>query len=366
MKKKRMPCRLAVTLLVVVMLFAMAPITAAAATPFEGEDVGVFGDNNYSIALILLNNDNNGEQLTGAAFELYNTDVNGDRTGDVIDAVTDEDGDGIYYFTGLSKKEYAIVQTLAPAGYAVVGAPVVVNLEALEGASAEYTIEITNDMENDKLCELFVTKVRAGTITALTGAEFDLYDADSSGNMGNRLGAFNETGTTGEYEYPEALSKGIYYVVETKAPAGYVLNAVHQKVEIDGTRDTISIEIENVPETGTAPPTNPTAPPPADPQPGLPADPPAVPSERPNPPTTGKLVPDDDGNFTELDENDIPLGDWTWDEDLEEWIFEAEVPLASIPATGDSSNQFTLALLCAAALCAAVALIRPRKRAGGK
>ena len=96
-----------------------------------------------------------------------------------------------------------------------------------------------------------------------------------------------------------------------------------------------------------------------------PEQPPEEPPVRPEPPTTGTTVPNDDGSYTELDENGVPLGTWTWDEELEEWIFEAAVPLAGlVPATGDRADYLTPMLIAAASILGLglIAIIKQRKR----
>jgi hypothetical protein len=41
------------------------------------------------------------------------------------------------------------------------------------------------------------------------------------------------------------------------------------------------------------------------------------------------------GIYIELDENGVPLGEWHWDDDAQEWIFdEYPPPLANLPQTG--------------------------------
>jgi len=54
-------------------------------------------------------------------------------------------------------------------------------------------------------------------------------------------------------------------------------------------------------------------------------------------PSSGYLVPNDDGSFILFDESGTPLGAWTWDDDEEMWTFAPfETPLAnlSLPRTG--------------------------------
>ena len=59
--------------------------------------------------------------------------------------------------------------------------------------------------------------------------------------------------------------------------------------------------------------------------------------DRPDPPTPpigNTLVPGDNGSFLEVDDNDVPLGEWNWDEDTGTWIFSPYVPLGELPQTG--------------------------------
>ena len=68
-----------------------------------------------------------------------------------------------------------------------------------------------------------------------------------------------------------------------------------------------------------------------------------------------------DGVYIELDENGVPLGEWNWDEELQEWVFdEYPTPLAglaldAVPQTSDSHSQTTTALLVLGVACLAVA-----------
>ena len=48
-----------------------------------------------------------------------------------------------------------------------------------------------------------------------------------------------------------------------------------------------------------------------------------------------RLIPDGDG-WIEIDEDGVPLGRWEWNDEEEMWIFDEDIPLGSIPNTGDS------------------------------
>ncbi|MDR3271071.1 MAG: hypothetical protein LBT32_06165 [Peptococcaceae bacterium] len=89
------------------------------------------------------------------------------------------------------------------------------------------------------------------------------------------------------------------------------------------------------------------------------------------PPTTGggELIPTDDGGFIYLDEDGTPLGEWRWDEETGEWIFEeydvprgGGAPLDSLPKTGGQTLPPGTYVLITALLLAALGI--PRRSAG--
>jgi hypothetical protein len=54
-------------------------------------------------------------------------------------------------------------------------------------------------------------------------------------------------------------------------------------------------------------------------------------TERPDPPAPsngGSLIPGENGNYIEIDENGVPIGEWHWDDDEGQWIFDKYPPLA--------------------------------------
>jgi hypothetical protein len=73
------------------------------------------------------------------------------------------------------------------------------------------------------------------------------------------------------------------------------------------------------------------------------------------------LVLTDDGTYIEFDEDGVPLGEWRYDEDEDEWIFdEYPIPLGDIPGTGDAGRALPLLLLVGG--CAGLALILTGKK----
>ncbi|MDR1572922.1 MAG: InlB B-repeat-containing protein, partial [Clostridiales Family XIII bacterium] len=56
----------------------------------------------------------------------------------------------------------------------------------------------------------------------------------------------------------------------------------------------------------------------------------------PPPSNGGSVVPSEgaDNVYIELDENGTPLGEWRWDDDAEQWIFDEYPPQGNLPQTG--------------------------------
>ena len=52
------------------------------------------------------------------------------------------------------------------------------------------------------------------------------------------------------------------------------------------------------------------------------------------PQTTNELVPNGPGSFIEVDGNGTPLGEWKWNPDTQEWVFNEYPPLGTLPQTG--------------------------------
>jgi hypothetical protein len=81
----------------------------------------------------------------------------------------------------------------------------------------------------------------------------------------------------------------------------------------------------------------------------------------------GNVVARDDGVYIELDADGVPLGEWHWDEEIEEWVFdEYPPPLADFsPGTGDSAN-IALWAVAAAVAAAGLALTAGKRKAHKK
>jgi hypothetical protein len=85
----------------------------------------------------------------------------------------------------------------------------------------------------------------------------------------------------------------------------------------------------------------------------------------------GKLLPSDNGNYIEVDENGVPLGEWRYDPDTNTWIYDEYPPLESmlesLPQTGQLQWPVpVLAILGALSLLAGRLLGREKDAPGGK
>jgi hypothetical protein len=77
------------------------------------------------------------------------------------------------------------------------------------------------------------------------------------------------------------------------------------------------------------------------------------------------VVPQDDGSYLVIDDEGVPLGTWSYDPDLEEWIFDEATPLADLPQTGavlpqGGAGGAWIVIAAIMTLIAAVAAVRRR------
>ena len=105
---------------------------------------------------------------------------------------------------------------------------------------------------------------------------------------------------------------------------------------------------EPTPESDPDPEPTPDPGPDTEPTPQPVLNPEPTPHERPDPPANNhKLIPGEDGSFIAMDEDGTPLGEWRWDEESEQWIFEPYIPLGGLPQTADEGLRlYPYLLLC--------------------
>jgi len=90
------------------------------------------------------------------------------------------------------------------------------------------------------------------------------------------------------------------------------------------------------------------------------------PETPPEPKTPGNTVEPDGDKYIEKDPDGKPIGEWTWDEDKGEWVFDQYPPAQdsdpSIPVTGDDTDMILWLLLGGASLTVLGGLTVTRKR----
>ncbi|MBC1604456.1 VaFE repeat-containing surface-anchored protein [Listeria rocourtiae] len=185
--------------------------------------------------------------LLGAEFT-----VTHDKTGKVVQ-VKETDLKGYVNFTGLPYGDYTVTETKAPFGYKPV-APFKVHITA-EGQHFSYLIE-------DKVIEAKVKIVKldatTGKTVPLAGTEYQILDSEKNVvkfhvnyPADQDMDTFTST-ADGTLVLPDALPIGQYYLVETKAPAGYLINPEPVAFEIASDHDgqMITVEMKDAPAMG--------------------------------------------------------------------------------------------------------------------
>ena len=333
--------------------------------------------------------------------------------------------DGVCRFTDLEWGRYVVVETRAPYGYALDSTPRLADLTDYENVSdyllgldayntplpADYSVEITK-LDDGEGAD---AKRLSGAVFELywspdVGAEPDDYDALKAGDY-PLIATVTAADTEGVYTFA-GLYAYRYFIVEKTPPNGYERDATPQLVDFinfdptanpDDITYTISLTFINTKkaEPPTPPPTPkptdnyeeqpeeepPTTTPPVTAKPSTPIAPeetppttpeptpePTVPVEtptptpivkpKPKPPTTNELTSNEDGSFTELDENGVPRGTWRWDDELEMWVFDPIVPLSGgqLPKTGNTANAAVFLTLATLSLAVIAKLSIPTKR----
>ncbi|QFQ75867.1 SpaA isopeptide-forming pilin-related protein [Liquorilactobacillus mali] len=177
-----------------------------------------------------------GHALAGATFDLYKDDGTLVKSG----LMTDENGEISY--SGLNAGKYYVLEKDAPAGY------------ELDRTKHEFTVDGSDIQQKISVKDaettgsVILTKTDSDTGKALTGATFDLYNAD-----GTKVASGLTTDNKGQITYDD-LKPGDYYFVETAAPAGYDFNKdTHYDfiVELQTTAKVATVSAGNAETTGS-------------------------------------------------------------------------------------------------------------------
>ncbi|WP_054956533.1 collagen binding domain-containing protein [Paenibacillus dakarensis] len=220
-----------------------------------------------------------GETLQGAEFELWDTADNVVRTG----LTTDQDGK--LFVDQLKAGGYQFVEVKAPDDYVLSVTPL--EFEILD--DTKLSLEFKNSMNTGSVK---LTKIEQGLPDVkLPGAQFRLLDANMAlvkDSAGKELAELT-TDQYGELIIPD-LRPGKYYIEETRAPYGYLLEDKLTEITVIIGEEAL-VTIENIyihwngggggGETNPNPPVDPNPGEPVDPDPDKPVDPvePEVPGD---------------------------------------------------------------------------------------
>ncbi|MFH5811052.1 SpaA isopeptide-forming pilin-related protein [Companilactobacillus sp. FL22-1] len=190
-----------------------------------------------SVTLTKQSADNDATLLAGAVYDLYK--VGSDepiKTG----LTTDENGQ--LTVTDLAKGNYYFKEVTAPDGYQVNGNEVPFTITG----STSTTVNVTakDEPAGSEEGSIVIMKLDAETGYRLSGAEFEV--KDSAGNVVGKI-TTDSLGIGHLYNLPI----GDYTLVETKAPAGYLIT--QKEINFSITKDNLTpamISVENENETG--------------------------------------------------------------------------------------------------------------------
>ncbi|MBC2065062.1 collagen binding domain-containing protein [Listeria welshimeri] len=198
-----------------------------------------------------------GATLEGAEFELQ------DETGNTLQTGLKTNADGVLTVDNLAFGDYKFVETKAPANYILDATPILFTID-------ETHQKVTVSKENTSIKgSVSLVKIDSETKEKLAGAEFELQDEN-----GETLRTNLKTNEDGML-YVDDLLPGNYQFVETKSPAGYILDTTPVKFEIEidnkqigllvtkeNTKKPETPEIPNIPDEPTIPkaPSNPKKP----------------------------------------------------------------------------------------------------------
>lgn len=162
----------------------------------------------------------NNKNLSGAEFGVYEN-INCTAGTELDTFETKSDGYGISKELLLTQDEFYVKELKAPSGY--VKLDTVWKVTAVENAVCAL-LEVPNILEEntDKLVQVKVKKVESGTETPLAGAYFTVYKDKDCTKPVVEVGPTNINGESVSEKFVKEQNQ--YWVKESKAPSGYVLN----------------------------------------------------------------------------------------------------------------------------------------------
>ena len=167
--------------------------------------------------------------LSGTTFDLYATDVLGNKTGSPI-ATKTTNGQGYANFKNLDYgKKYIFVETKAPKGYEKIDKDIEVTLDD-EYAEDSVIVKTIKDERKKGSLKVVKSSDLDKDIT-LSGAEYTINTINEDGTK-KEFGTY-KTDDNGEINIKDKLPWGDYEIVETKAPEGYKLASEPANFTID-------------------------------------------------------------------------------------------------------------------------------------
>ncbi|MBC1400091.1 VaFE repeat-containing surface-anchored protein [Listeria booriae] len=199
----------------------------------EGGSGGAQGDN---AGFTVIKQDDSGNALAGAKFDLYRIS-NGNRN--LIKENMESGPDGkISHDETLKFGNYELEEVEAPDGYKLLDRPYAFELN--EKGITELEIPIINEKLETPVGSVELIKYdEADESKGLAGAEFDLFRGTPGSGT---LVSSHVTPASGAVRV-DNLEFGDYYFVETKAPAGYELDATPRTFTIGEGQVTVPLEL---------------------------------------------------------------------------------------------------------------------------